>query len=177
MLEQQKLLEADVAALDTKKKEEEEKQKKKKFAGAQDKANQASGAIEDIKKQKQYWQDIIDDGGKSQEQKEEAAAEIEMLNTNMTMAEEEASMYAEEFARMNQDHVLEQVDAIKAELEDIDMNINESNAEIEWFTKELTAAQGVIDGLGGKVEKLVEANKICERMDWENTKNAPNGID
>jgi len=57
------------------------------------------------------------------------------------------------------------------------MNINESNAEIEWFTKELTAAQGVIDTLGGKVEKLVEENKICERMDWENTQNAPNGID
>jgi len=78
-------------------------------------------------------------------------------------------MYAEEFARMNQDNALELVDAIKAELEDIDMNINEANAEKEWFTKELTAAQTVLDGLGGKVEKLHRENEICERMDWENT--------
>jgi len=39
----------------------------KKFAGAKDKANQASGAIEDIKKQKQYHQDIINDSGKTQQ--------------------------------------------------------------------------------------------------------------
>lgn len=66
MLEEEKKLDAAVVALDSKKKEDEEKQKMKKFAGAKDKANQASGAIEDIKKQKQYHQDIINDSGKTQ---------------------------------------------------------------------------------------------------------------
>lgn len=86
-------------------------------------------------------------------------------------------MYMEEFARMNQDHALELVDNIKAELTDIDMNIAEAKAEKDWFTKELTAAQAVIDGLGGSVEALVHENKICERMDWENTQNFPGGAD